>query len=360
MSIVDDGRFMARALALAERGRTSTHPNPRVGCVIVADGAIIGEGFHERAGRPHAEPQALAMAGARARGATVYVNLEPCCHFGHTPPCVRTLVDAGVARVVVAMEDPDPRVRGGGIASLRAAGVAVEVGIMETAARQLNRGFLARLTTGRPFVQAKVGASIDGRTALPSGASQWITSAAARADVQRLRAQSSAILTGIGTVRADNPALTVRPTPSRVPLRVIADSRLTVTSDARVLADPTSALVVTVTASGEAATRLQAAGIDVVAVGGVPGAVDLGALLTMLAQRGVNDLLVEAGPRLLASLIEGRWVDELIVYMAPCLVGEGRPIAALSVASLSERWAWRYGEVRAVGPDLRLTLVPER
>lgn len=357
MSRADDSRFMARALALAERGRTSTHPNPHVGCVIVANGAIVGEGFHERAGGPHAEPQALAAAGDRARGATVYVSLEPCCHFGRTPPCVSALIDAGVARVVVAMEDPDPRVRGGGIARLRAAGVAVDVGLMASAARRLNRGFVARLTTGRPFVQAKVGASIDGRTALLSGASRWITGAAARADVQRLRAQSSAILTGMGTVRADNPALTVRPPTARAPLRVIVDSRLTITSDARVLADPASALVVTV-AAGEAAARLRAAGIDVVAAGGIPGAVDLGAVMALLAQRGVNDLLVEAGPRLLASLLAGRWVDELIVYMAPCLLGEGQPIAAFSLTNLAERLSWRYTEVRAVGTDLRLTLIP--
>ncbi|MDA8389869.1 MAG: bifunctional diaminohydroxyphosphoribosylaminopyrimidine deaminase/5-amino-6-(5-phosphoribosylamino)uracil reductase RibD [Gammaproteobacteria bacterium] len=356
MSSEDDSQAMAQALQLAERGRTSTHPNPRVGCVIVREGVIVGQGYHERAGLPHAEVMALRDAGERARGATVYVTLEPCCHTGRTPPCTDALLAAGVGRVVVAMEDPDPRVAGGGVARLRAAGLAVDTGVMEAAARALNRGFISRLTRRRPFVRAKVGASLDGRTALTTGESRWITSPEARADVQRLRAESSAIMTGIGTVMADNPALTVRPRPSRPPQRIIVDSRLRIADEAAVLRPASEAIVATVADTGPRAEGLRAAGVRVVAAGSGEGGVDLAVLMEKLAAMDINDLLVEAGPRLLASLILKRLVDELIVYMAPSLLGDGQPIAALRLACLAEQVRWRYVQVRQIGPDLRMVL----
>ncbi len=356
MSLEADAQAMAEALRLAGLGRATTHPNPRVGCVMVRDGAIVGRGYHERAGLPHAEVMALQDAGAGAYGATAYVTLEPCCHTGRTPPCTEALLAAGVKRVVVAMEDPDPRVAGGGVTRLRAAGVAVEVGLMEEAARALNRGFVSRLTRGRPFVRIKVGASLDGRTALRSGESQWITSAEARADVQRLRAESAAIMTGVGTVLVDDPALTVRPRPLRPPLRVIVDSRLRIPQNAAVLQPPAEALVATIDDTTMAAERLRAAGVHVLAAGGEKEQVDLPVLLHRLGDLGINDLLVEAGPRLTASLITGRLADELVVYMAPSLLGEGQPIAALHLERLADRSRWRFVQVRQIGPDLRIVL----
>lgn len=356
MNCADDSQAMALALQFAERGRVSTHPNPRVGCVIVRDGVVVGRGYHERAGGPHAEVNALREAGERARGATAYVTLEPCCHTGRTPPCTDALLAGGISRVVVAMTDPDPRVAGGGIARLRAAGLAVEVGVMEAPARLLNRGFVSRLTRKRPFVRAKVGASLDGRTALPTGESQWITSPEARADVQRLRAESSAIMTGLGTVLADDPSLTVRPPPLRPPQRIIVDSRLRIACDAAVLHPAEEAIVATISDQGSRAEALRASGVRVIAAGARGGLVDLVVLMGVLAEFEINDLLVEAGPRLTGSLIREGLIDELVVYMAPSLLGEGRPIAALTLARLADRVCWRYTEVRQIGPDLKIVL----
>ncbi|MHB8253509.1 MAG: bifunctional diaminohydroxyphosphoribosylaminopyrimidine deaminase/5-amino-6-(5-phosphoribosylamino)uracil reductase RibD [Acidiferrobacter sp.] len=358
MIAVADSAFMARALALARRGSATTHPNPRVGCVLVQAGEIVGEGFHERAGLLHAERLALVAAGTKAQGATAYVTLEPCCHVGRTSACTEALLDAGVARVVVAMEDPDPRVQGGGIAVLRAAGVSVDVGLMRAEAERLNRGFVSRQTRGRPFVLAKMAISLDGRTALQNGASQWITGPQARADVQRLRADSSAILTGMGTVRDDDPRLTVRGAALRLPLRVVVDSDLSLSPAARLMTEPGDVLVVTV-AEGPKAVALRAAGAQVVAVGGTAHAVDLRAALALLAHHGVNDLLVEAGPTLLASLIAEHLIDELRLYVAPSLIGSGRPLADFTIPSLSDQVRWRYDEVRRVGDDLCITLTPE-
>lgn len=350
---------MARALQLARRGIETTHPNPRVGCVLVRHGDIVGEGFHERAGGLHAERLALRAAGPRAHGATAYVTLEPCCHVGRTPPCTEALLAAGVTRVVAAMEDPDSRVRGAGFAALRAASVPVDVGLMRAEAERLNRGFVSRTTRGRPFVVAKVAVSLDGRTALENGESQWITGPAARADVQRLRAASSAILTGMGTVRRDDPRLTVRGAVERAPLRAIIASDLSLSLQARLLAEPGDTLVLTICSEGSEAEALRAAGVEVVAVGGRPHFVDLPAALDALGARGVNDLLVEAGPTLVGSLVRERLVDELRLYMAPSLLGQGRPLAALTLSSLQEHIPWRYAEIRQIGSDLRLTLTPE-
>lgn len=353
-----DSVHMAQALRLARQGLATTHPNPRVGCVLVRDGRVVGQGFHERAGEPHAERLALAAAGEEARGATAYITLEPCCHVGRTPPCTEALLMAGVARVVAAMEDPDPRVQGGGFAALRAQGVAVEVGLMRAEAQELNRGFVSRLTRKRPFTVAKVGVSLDGRTALPNGESQWITSPEARADVQTLREQSSAILTAMGTMRHDDPRLTVHRAVPRQPLRVILDSGLTLAPKARVLTEPGSALILTVS-EGPRAELLRAAGARVMAVGGDRHAVDLHAAWMTLADLGINDLLIEAGPTLLGAAIKAALIDELVVYMAPSLVGQGRGLAEFSIPALSARFRWRYRDVRRVGADLRLTLTPE-
>ena len=354
-----DGAFMARALQLAGRGRGTTAPNPCVGCVLVRDGEVVGEGYHVRAGEPHAERLALAAAGASARGATAYVTLEPCCHTGRTPPCTDALRAASVARVVVALQDPDPRVAGQGIASLEAAGIPVEVGLMAAEAARLNQGFLSRVTRGRPFVRAKVGLSVDGRTALPSGESQWITSPAARADVQRLRAAADAILTGMGTVRHDDPRLTVRAVRARSPLRVVVASDPVFTPGARILQGPGRVLILTVADPGSSKGGV-AGDPEIVAVGGSGRRVDLTAGLRALGARGINDLLVEAGPTLLASLLQEGLVDELVLYMAPRLLGNGRPVADFTLPALAEARDWHYSDVRRVGPDLRLTLAPDR
>ena len=349
---------MARALNLARRGMSTTHPNPRVGCVLVLGDRVVGEGFHERAGGLHAERLALQAAGALARGATSYVTLEPCCHVGRTSACTEALLTAGITRVVAAMEDPDPRVQGRGFAALRAASVEVDVGLMQDEAVRLNRGFVARLTRNTPFVSAKVGMSLDGRTALLTGESQWITGVEARADVQTLRAQSSAILTGMGTVRRDDPRLTVRHPGARQPLRVVVDSGLTLSPTARVVTEPGELLVITVS-EGPRAEILRAAGARVVAVGGAAHAVDLRGAFTELARLGVNDLWVEAGATLLASLIKAQLIDELVLYMAPSLIGSGRPLADFTILTLGQQVRWRYDEIRRVGQDLRITLTPE-
>lgn len=362
----DDHRHMARALTLAARGLYSTDPNPRVGCVLVRDGEVVGEGWHGRAGEPHAEVWALRAAGARARGATAYVTLEPCCHHGRTPPCTDALIAAGVTRVVAAMVDPNPLMAGKGMAQLATAGIAVESGLMGEAAAALNVGFASRMQRGRPWLRLKMAMSLDGRTALAEGASRWITGAAARQDVQRWRARSSAILTGIDTVLADDPALTVRLTPSewgehgrgemRQPLRVILDTRLRLPAAARVLAAPGAAQIFTAARESEQAAALRAAGATVTVLPAGPGGVDLGAVLSALGAQGINELWVEAGPRLGGALIEQGWVDELIIYLAPTLMGDAaRGLFRLPRwTSLAECIALRIDDLRAVGDDWRI------
>ncbi len=359
----DDHRYMARALELAARGLYSTDPNPRVGCVIVRDGAVVGEGFHARAGAAHAEAIALAAAAESARGATVYVTLEPCAHQGRTPPCADALIAAGVARVVYALTDPNPLVAGGGAARLAAAGLAVESGLLAAAAEAQNPGFLARHRRGRPWLRVKLGASLDGRTSLANGRSQWLTCEAARADVQRLRARSSAILTGATTVQRDDPRLTVRDPAielrGRQPLRIVLDPQLATPPKARLFAEPGPVLVLAGTENAAARAALEAQGAEVMQLAGV-AARDLPAVLAELARRELNEVLVEAGARLAGAFIEAGLVDEFVLYLAPHMLGhDAAPLAMLPMLDdLGERWEFRYADVRQVGTDLRLTLTP--
>lgn len=350
-----DHAYMARALQLAARGLYTTTPNPRVGCVIVNGGKTVGEGWHERAGTPHAEIHALARAGAAARGATVYVTLEPCSHHGRTPPCAEALVAAKVARVVAAMSDPNPLVAGGGISMLTLAGIQADVGLLEGEARALNPGFVSRMTRGRPWVRLKTASTLDGRSALENGVSQWITGAAARADVQRLRARACAILTGSGTVLADDPRLTVRDLDiGRQPLRVVVDSHLATPAHAAIL----PALIACHTADAARRRALEAAGAEIVELPGRAGRVDLSALLTLLARRGINELHVEAGARLNGALLESGLIDEWIAYVAPLAVGDpARGLFATGpLASLAAARRFRLVDVRQIGGDVRLTL----
>jgi diaminohydroxyphosphoribosylaminopyrimidine deaminase/5-amino-6-(5-phosphoribosylamino)uracil reductase len=351
-----DEHFMARALRLAQHGLFTTTPNPRVGCVVVRDGAIVGEGYHERAGEPHAEIHALRAAGERAGGATAYLNLEPCSHHGRTPPCVDALIGAKVARVVAAMQDPNPKVAGEGFARLRAAGVAVEFGLLEDEARELNIGFVARMTRGRPWVRLKVAASLDGKTALANGRSQWITGEAARADGHRWRARACAVLTGIGTVKSDDPQLTVRALEtSRQPLKVLVDSRLEAAPGAR-LFDGGNALVAAAVDDRDRVARLRARGAEVVVLPNAAGKVELGDLMRELARRGLNEIHVEGGFKLNGSLVAAGVVDELLVYLAPSLIGEGGQgmfnLPIIEDLAQQRRLDWR--DVQRVGEDLRL------
>jgi diaminohydroxyphosphoribosylaminopyrimidine deaminase/5-amino-6-(5-phosphoribosylamino)uracil reductase len=356
----DDRRFMARALRLAERGLDTTHPNPRVGCVLVAGGKVIAEGWHERAGGPHAEAVALAKAGAAARGATAYVTLEPCCHTGRTPPCSGALIAAGVARVVFGASDPNPRVNGGGERALRDAGIDVSAGLLAAGSEQLNAGFMRRMRTGRPLVRTKIAASLDGRTALPDGRSQWLTGEPARRDVQRWRARSAAILTGIGTVLADDPALTVRtasgPLPVQ-PLRVVVDSNWRTPASACVLASPGQVLVF---GASPPAGPLAATGALLESAPGPGGRVDLPAVMRRLGELEINEVWVEAGPMLNGALLAAGLVDELIVYQGSLVLGAGSrgmfdlpPPDGLAAAPRFE-----LRELRRVGADVRSTYVP--
>ena len=353
-----DSAMMARALRLAARGRFSAHPNPMVGCVLVRDGTIVGEGWHRRAGDAHAEVNAIADADD-PRGATCYVTLEPCSHHGRTPPCVDALVAAGIANVVCAMQDPFPAVSGDGIAALQAAGIDVRVGLMQPLAERLNRGYLSRVRRGRPFVRVKMAASIDGAVAMKNGQSQWITGPAARDDVQRLRAGSGAILTGIGTVLADDPSFTVRhpdiDTGGRQPLRAILDSKLRMPKSAGMLCLPGTTVVYCNRADG--AEALEGAGALVVRVPGKQGKLDLGAVLEDLARRDVNDVLVEAGPALAGSLLAGRLVDELVIYQAPHIMGSETVtmFRTPGFTELADRQTLTITDTRRVGADLRIT-----
>ncbi|MCG8520546.1 MAG: bifunctional diaminohydroxyphosphoribosylaminopyrimidine deaminase/5-amino-6-(5-phosphoribosylamino)uracil reductase RibD [Pseudomonadales bacterium] len=363
-------RLMARAIQLAWRGRYSTHPNPRVGCVIARGDDILGEGWHERAGEAHAEVHALSKAGPAARGATAYVTLEPCSHFGRTPPCARALIDAGVAKVVVATMDPNPAVSGRGLAMLRDAGIRVTEGVLAEQARQLNPGFMKRMHCGRPYVRVKMAASLDGRTAMASGESQWITGAAARQDVQRLRAISDAILTGVGTVLADDPSLTVRRSelgdigdatePSRQPLRVIADRDARTPCDAKILHGGNVRLFCSSEALVTApAQDLSALGVSVAGVRWKDNGIDLGEALDALGELGINDLLVEAGPTLAGTFVHERLLDELWLYQAPVFLGStGRPTANLPLERMADKIQWTVRDQRQVGDDQRLILIP--
>jgi diaminohydroxyphosphoribosylaminopyrimidine deaminase/5-amino-6-(5-phosphoribosylamino)uracil reductase len=351
----EDRRYMARSLALAERGLFTTTPNPRVGCVIVRDGAIIGEGWHERAGGAHAEVAALADArdnGRDVRGATVYVTLEPCSTFGRTPPCADALLSARVARVIAAMRDPNPAQRAG-LERLRAAGVAVDVGLLDAEANALNAGFVSRMTRGRPWIRSKIAVSLDGRSALANGESRWITSEAARADGHAWRARACAVLTGVGTVLHDDPQLDVRyVTTTRQPLRVIVDRHADTPIDARVLAAG-DALVVT--AGGR--NPNWPVNVDVVALPDHEARVDLHAMMRELAARGINEVHVEAGGRLNGALLDAGLIDEVVVYLAPALIGEparGMFERNAPLAALADRARLEWISLDRVGDDVRI------
>ncbi len=350
---------MAEALRLAWRGQYSAHPNPRVGCVIAHGEEIVGSGWHARTGAAHAEVVALEDAGDAARGATAYVTLEPCCHHGRTPPCTDALLEAGIARVVVGAGDPFPAVDGGGLEQLRAAGIDVLTGVLEQDCAALNAGYNQRVTTGAPKVTSKLAVSVDGRTALGNGVSQWITGTAAREDVQKLRARSGAILTGIGTVLADDPSLNVRgknlPTDSQ-PLRVVVDSRLRLPVGARLLSLPGDTLVASVVPDAERESALRAAGASVEQLPAAGGRVDLARLLQHLGQLQINDVLVEAGPVLNGALLAAGLLDELIVYQAPHVLGaHARGMFAMeALTTMHDRPELRLLDWRRVGDDLRV------
>ncbi|PCJ42467.1 MAG: riboflavin biosynthesis protein RibD [Moraxellaceae bacterium] len=382
----DDTRYMAQAIQIARQGLYTTHPNPRVGCVIVADGQIIGEGWHQIAGQGHAEVNALAQAGERARGATAYVTLEPCSHFGRTPPCSQALIDAGLARVVSAMQDPNPLVSGNGHHMLQAQGIAVACGLLADEAQQLNPGFVKRMSTGLPWVRVKSAMSADGRTAMASGESQWITGSGARQDVQRLRARSEAIITGIESVIIDDPSLTVRPEswppysgfnadsadvsntqyqwpvileqPIQ-PLRVVLDSHLRLPRTAKMLSLPGNTLVVCAEEHQTKREALEAAGAEVLCLpqDGKQGRVDLLALLKELAQRDVNEVLVETGATTAGAFVQQGLVDEWVLYMAPTLMGsDARPVLLMpGIHTMKDKIHLTLKQVKQVGDDVCLT-----
>ena len=368
MFSASDHALMTRALRLAERGLATTHPNPRVGCVVAHSDEIVGEGWHQRAGGPHAEVFALRAAGARARGATAYVTLEPCGKHGRTPPCADALIEAGVARVVVASEDAFQE-GGGAPERMRAAGIEIEHGLLREAAREINRGFFSRVERGRPWVRIKLATTLDGRTAAANGESQWITGAPARADVQHWRARSSAILTGSGTARVDNPRLTLRldelapartdpdDVPPVPPLRVVLDAHLDLPAEAHLLdgSVPTLVLHAPAALADERHAAVETAAIEI-----RDGHLDLGAIMALLAARGVNELQVEAGAVLCGTLFEQDLVDELLLYVSPMLLGDrAKPLAVLpSLAAMSDRLSFLVSERRQIGEDTRLLLRP--
>jgi diaminohydroxyphosphoribosylaminopyrimidine deaminase/5-amino-6-(5-phosphoribosylamino)uracil reductase len=360
-----DFHWMAQALRLARQGLFTTTPNPRVGCVIVKNNQIIGAGAHLKAGEPHAEVHALRQAGTQTTDADVYVTLEPCSHYGRTPPCVEAVIAAKPRRVIIAMQDPNPLVAGRGVAALRALGIEVVVGVMQDEARSLNQGFISRMTRGLPYVRSKIAASLDGRTALNNGKSQWITGEPARLDVQQWRAQSCAIVTGIGTVLADNPSMTVRlDNATRQPLRVIVDSRLQTPVDSKML-DPlilknSPVLIVYAHDQNQRADQLKAAGAELVLLAGSVDKVDLKALLQLLGQRGINEVLVEAGQGINGALLHAGLIDEFIFYYAPKLMGDAAKamFAMPELTEMQQVSELQILDVRQLGRDIRLQAKP--
>jgi diaminohydroxyphosphoribosylaminopyrimidine deaminase/5-amino-6-(5-phosphoribosylamino)uracil reductase len=357
-----DYAHMARALQLGARGMYSTRPNPRVGCIIVNRGEIVGEGWHQRAGEPHAEVHALQQAGNGARDATCYVTLEPCCHHGRTPPCSTALVQSGVSRVVAAMLDPNPKVAGGGFAELNKAGVSCASGLLAAQAEELNIGFAHRMRNGRPWIRAKLGMSLDGRIAMASGQSQWITGETARADVQRWRARSCAIVTGIGTVLRDDPALTVRApelvgTIASQPLRVVIDSHRRMPATARMLNEPGQTLVFGLSPNAEQCDKF-----EFISCAESQGHVDLKAAMQALGQRGVNEVLVEAGPTLTGALMQAGLIDELICFVAPRLLGDAAQAMMKfpGLERLEDSVRMQWVDMQKLQDDLRLILRPMR
>jgi len=360
MSVRQDAFYMARAIHLAKKGRYTTDPNPRVGCVLVRDDVVIGEGWHVKAGFGHAEVEALINV-QDAQGATAYVTLEPCSHHGKTPPCCDALIKAGVRRVVAAMQDPNPLVAGRGLDKLKAAGIEVTCGVLEEDAIALNRGFIKRMTENRPFVRSKLAMSLDGRTAMASGESKWITSAEARVDVHRLRAESSAILTGINTVLADDPALNARVEWDVVqPVRVVLDSELNMPVTAQMAKLPGRSLILTCSQDNHKQQALQEAGFEVYKLADKQGRLDLLAVMNFLGQQQINELLVGAGSILNGALLAEGLVDEWVFYMAPCIFGDqGRGLFSLpGLQQMADKKQLKLRDVRQVGQDLKLTYTP--
>ncbi len=366
--ITDDETYMSEALAMAEAGRFSTHPNPRVGAVVVQGGQIVGRGAHLYAGEPHAEIFALSEAGMAATEATLYVTLEPCCHHGRTSPCTDAIIASGVKRVVIGMEDPNPLVSGKGISALRAAGVAVDGPCLPGVAAALNPGFISRMARGRPWVRLKQAVSLDGKLALASGESHWLTGKIAREDVQKERAQASAILVGVGTVLADNPRLAPRtnPAPGRFPVKIVLDPQLRTPPDAALLQTPGEVWILHVASAPGGAEKeaLLRAGAHLVGLeeDGRGRGIDLHHLMAVLAGREINEILVEGGRQIATSLVEGGFVDEWLIYLAPLVLGKD----ALSLVgmgpydSLSAVPRWRVEEVLRLGDDVKLRLSPGR
>jgi diaminohydroxyphosphoribosylaminopyrimidine deaminase/5-amino-6-(5-phosphoribosylamino)uracil reductase len=366
-----DHRFMGRAIQLAKRGRYTSQPNPRVGCVLVKDGEIVAEGFHRRAGEAHAERNALAKAGEVARGATAYITLEPCCHQGRTPPCTDGLIEAGVKRVVAAMTDPNPQVAGEGYARLRQAGIEVLTGVMTPQAEALNPGYIKRMAQGLPYVRCKMAMSLDGRTAMANGESQWITSPEAREDVQRLRASSHAILTGVGTLLADDPSMIVRLSrealgidedlPIPHPVRIVLDPNLDTPATAKMLTLPGPTLIVCSDEDPVHGAALEAAGAQVVILPGDRHRLDLHEVLQFLASQEINEVLLESGATLAGGMLKQGLIDEMIIYQAPHLMGDsGRGLFSLpGIQQMSQRIGLRLTDLRRIGPDIRITAVPQ-
>jgi len=359
-----DHEYMSLALRFAEHGLYTTTPNPRVGCVLVNNGQIIGQGAHLKAGEAHAEIIALRDAEAKfpklIRGADAYVTLEPCSHFGRTPPCAEALISAGIKRVIAAMQDPNPLVAGNGLAKLAAAGISTAHGLMETQAQELNAGFILRMTKNRPFVRIKIAASLDGRTALANGESKWITSEAARQDVQHWRSRSCAILTGIGTVLADDPQMNVRNIPdARQPLRVLVDSHLQISPKANILKGGNT-LIAYVSGCENKVETLNQAGAALIKLEASDGKVCLKKLLSHLAERGINEVMVEAGQTLNGALLALNLVDEFVFYYAPCLLGSDAcgMLAIPSLQSMQERMKLSIIDLRQFGQDIRLRAKP--
>lgn len=347
---------MSEALQLAEKGLYSTTPNPRVGCVIVLGNQVVGRGWHECAGKPHAEINALRQAGPMARNATVYVTLEPCNHYGRTPPCIEALIHAGVAKVIMAMEDPNPLVSGRGKVLLQQSGIEVQTGLMEIEAKTLNIGFINRMLYKRPWVRIKIATSLDGKTALNNGASQWITGKAARQNGHQWRARSCAVLTGIGTVKADDPQLTVRQIKTRrQPLRVVVDSRLEMPVNAKLLQGE-GVIIFTATSNKERVAVLHDLGAKVFELPTMSGEVDVVKMMQRLADLEINELLVEAGSKLNGSLVKAGLVDELVIFLAPCLLGDkARDIFNLpELINLKQKSELKIQDLRMVGQDIRI------
>jgi diaminohydroxyphosphoribosylaminopyrimidine deaminase/5-amino-6-(5-phosphoribosylamino)uracil reductase len=352
-----DYAFMAYALRLAEKGLYSTTPNPRVGCVIANNGKIVGSGWHERAGQPHAEIIALNAAREAARGGVVYVTLEPCGHHGRTPPCTNSLIEGGIAKIIIAMADPNPLVSGRGCTLLQQAGIAVQTGLLSAEAHALNVGFVSRMLHKKPWIRLKVAASLDGKTALNNGTSQWITGEAARKDGHRWRARSCAIMTGIGTVKSDNPQLTVRHVQtSRQPKKVIVDSHLAIPLDARLLQGETVLIFTANSENQEKKAALEKMGMQVIVLPDAEGMVDLRKMMTTLADFGINEVLVEAGRSLSSALVNAGLVDEMIIYFAPHLIGDDAQgmIKLPELVNLEHKKTLVIQDLRMIGRDIRI------